>query len=110
MGTTNRHVRTDAPGEMEKLTCDDCGDDSFHLTQEVKDGRVLCFHTLCTECGKRGGISDRTTVTVDRKFTQFIDPPPGSADGPTILIIPKGMGFEGATTTFTRDPDNDPTE
>jgi|SRR3989344_3964779 len=91
------------PGEMQPLSCGDCRGTTFNLIQEVRDGQVNAFHSLCTTCGKRGYLRQEVATTVTRSFQQFADPPP--MDGPSYSLIstgtadtPPGTGNRGRTT------------
>ena len=65
------------PGEMQDLVCDNCKGKTFHLRQEVQNGEVLAFHTVCDSCGKRGGLVSTVEMIEHREFVQFEDPPEG---------------------------------
>jgi len=82
------------PGEMQELTCADCGCLTFTLKQEVRDGEVEAFHSVCTGCGKRGHLQAKVVVTVKREFLQFMDPPPnlGQPNGGLVLEFQPGTG------------------
>jgi hypothetical protein len=69
------------PGEMQPLSCDGCQGTSFRFIQEVRDGKVEAFHTVCVVCGKRAYLEQKVTTTVTRNFVQFEDPPPGFEPG-----------------------------
>lgn len=96
------------PGEMQPLICEDCKGTTFTLKQEVRDGRVDAFHTLCTGCGKRGAISFNVETVVTRKFDQFMDPPggwpPGWQPASGSYTVVEGPVEPGVTTVTTTAP------
>ncbi len=70
MSSTNYMTVLD-PGDMHPLSCSDCESDSFHLRQEVRDGIVEAFHTVCVSCGKRGILRATVETKVVRTFVEF---------------------------------------
>jgi len=80
-------VMTLPPGEKEQLTCETCGGTDFHLFGEKWNGAIEIFHTACTGCGKRGALTVHVETSTSHKFTQFADPPPGSAGGPFVVTM-----------------------
>jgi len=98
------------PGDMEDLKCEDCGGETFRLRQEVRDGRVLAFHTICAECGKRGRLGVEIKIQVKQEFTQFADMPGGEESTWVFSGGDQGQAAEGATQTFTVDPPGTPND
>jgi hypothetical protein len=82
------------PGEMQELSCAACGGTTFTLKQEVRDGEVEAFHSVCSGCGKRGYLQAKVVVNVKREFLQFMDPPPnlGQPGGGFVLEFTPGTG------------------
>jgi hypothetical protein len=78
-------VITLPPGEMQPLSCEGCQGTTFKFFQEVRDGQVGAFHSLCVACGKRGCLHTEITTKVSRSFQQFADPPPTT--GPSFLAV-----------------------
>lgn len=95
------------PGEMQSLVCSDCNGTTFTLAQEVRDGRVDAFHSLCTGCGKRGALSTTVEVVVTRQFSQFMDPPEGWTPSVGYSVVVPGAVAPAFTTTAWSSTDDE---
>lgn len=98
------------PGEMQPLICEGCKGTTFTLKQEVRDGRVDAFHTLCTGCGKRGALTTKVVVSETRQFDQFMDPPEGWTPSAGYRMVVPGEAVPAVTTTTWTNGSDDPPE